>query len=236
MINSVRNTVLSVLNKNNYGYISPSDFNLFAKQAQLEVFEEYFGKYNTQIIKENSRLSNTGYADIRKRQEEAIEKFSKEVTLTYNAGKYAVPADCYQITTVSAVKDQKISEAEKISQTDKNRMIMSSFLQPTVEFPMYVLSEGNITVYPDMNSLNTSVVLSYIRYPKTPNWTYMSIGNGEPLYSPSNADFQDFELPAIDEVLLTTKILQYCGMSIREIEAVQFANNEELKQSVGNVQ
>ena len=42
MINSVRNTVLAILNKNNYGYISPSDFNLFAKQAQMDIFEDYF--------------------------------------------------------------------------------------------------------------------------------------------------------------------------------------------------
>ena len=49
MINSVRNTVFSVLNKNNYGYISPQDFNLFAKQAQLEIFENYFSNYNTAI-------------------------------------------------------------------------------------------------------------------------------------------------------------------------------------------
>ena len=52
MINSVRNTVLSILNKNNYGYISPSDFNLFAKQAQLDIFEDYFYQYNNQINKE----------------------------------------------------------------------------------------------------------------------------------------------------------------------------------------
>ena len=42
IINSVRETVLSVLNKNNYGYITPSDFNLYAKQAQLDIFEDYF--------------------------------------------------------------------------------------------------------------------------------------------------------------------------------------------------
>ena len=42
MINSVRETVLSVLNKNNYGYVSPQDFNLFAKQAQLDLFEDIF--------------------------------------------------------------------------------------------------------------------------------------------------------------------------------------------------
>lgn len=76
MINTVRNTVLSVLNKNNYGYLSPSDFNLFAKQAQLDIFESYFYQYNYQINKENSRVSGTGIADIRKGIEEAIDTFS----------------------------------------------------------------------------------------------------------------------------------------------------------------
>eukprot|EP01043_Picozoa_sp_COSAG02_P095176 COSAG02_NODE_31556_length_531_cov_1.219907_2_plen_69_part_01 len=63
MINSVRNTVLAILNKNNYGYISPQDFNLFAKQAQLDIFEDYFYQYNYQLNKENKRMSGTGYAN-----------------------------------------------------------------------------------------------------------------------------------------------------------------------------
>ena len=66
MINSVRNTVLAIINKNNYGYLSPNDFNLFAKQAQLDLFDEYFFQYNQQINEENARLSGTGYADIKK--------------------------------------------------------------------------------------------------------------------------------------------------------------------------
>ena len=45
MIDSVRNTVLAILNKNNYGYITPADFNLYAKQAQRDIFEEYFYSY-----------------------------------------------------------------------------------------------------------------------------------------------------------------------------------------------
>ena len=75
MINSVRNTVLSILNKNNYGYISPSDFNLFAKQAQLDIFEDYFYQYNYQLNKENARQSGTGYADITKGYGEVINIF-----------------------------------------------------------------------------------------------------------------------------------------------------------------
>ncbi len=76
MINSVRNTVFSVLNKNNYGYISPQDFNLFAKQAQLEIFGNYFSNYNTAINKENARVSGTEYANNTKSIEESIDVFS----------------------------------------------------------------------------------------------------------------------------------------------------------------
>ena len=93
MINSVRNTVFSVLNKNNYGYISPQDFNLFAKQAQLEIFEDYFTDYNTSINKENARVSGTEYADMTKGIEESIDTFSVIKNLgqkSYN--KYFTPS------------------------------------------------------------------------------------------------------------------------------------------------
>ena len=78
MINSVRNTVLSVLNKNNYGYISPSDFNLYAMQAQMELYEEYYSSYNKAINMENQRLSGTDYADIAKPLMETLEYFTVE--------------------------------------------------------------------------------------------------------------------------------------------------------------
>mgnify|MGYP006272437659 CR=1 FL=1 len=68
MINEVRNTVLSILNKNNYGYISPSDFNLFSSQSQMELFEEMFSSYNKIITMENTRVSGSGYEELMKNQ------------------------------------------------------------------------------------------------------------------------------------------------------------------------
>jgi len=93
MINSVRNTVLAIINKNNYGYISPSDFNLFAKQAQLDLFDEYFFQYNQQINEENARLSGTGYADLKKGYEEVIDTFSDTASLaqTYTTATAQAP-------------------------------------------------------------------------------------------------------------------------------------------------
>ena len=94
MINSVRNTVLSILNKNNYGYISPADFNLFAKQAQLDIYEDYFYDYNYQINKENARQSGTGMADIKKSLAEVIEFFSVTSDLTHVAtNTFTPPSD-----------------------------------------------------------------------------------------------------------------------------------------------
>jgi hypothetical protein len=75
MINSVRNTVQGVLNKNNYGYISPQDFNLYAKQAQMEIFEEYFTAYNKVINMENGRVAGTDYADVEQPLAEVLEYF-----------------------------------------------------------------------------------------------------------------------------------------------------------------
>lgn len=86
MINEVRNTVLAIINKNNYGYISPSDFNLFASQAQMELFEEMFSSYNKIITMENNRVSGVDYADLKRTYEEAMEIFNVTNPLSNFAG------------------------------------------------------------------------------------------------------------------------------------------------------
>jgi len=101
MINSVRNTVLAIANKNNYGYISPQDFNLYAQQAQIDLFEEYFYSFNSWINKRNQRTAGSGYADVVKGLEEVIDSFSVEVFLTLISGNvtniYSLPTDYYLI-------------------------------------------------------------------------------------------------------------------------------------------
>lgn len=82
MIDSVRQTVLALLAKNNFGYISPSDFNQYAKSVQLDIFESYFSKYNKQINLENARQSGTGIANLSQIIAETIELFSVTNFLT----------------------------------------------------------------------------------------------------------------------------------------------------------
>lgn len=234
MINSVRNTVLSILNKNNYGYISPSDFNLYAKQAQMELYEEYFSSYNKTINMENARMAGTEYADIENNIAEVLESFLRNDFLVQTApasNTYYMPSVtttgynnymisklvCFDPTTGS-----RLGDAEKVSNARINMLLDSHLTTPTKKFPNYIIEEEKITVYPDTINGASSLKCSYFRTPKDPKWTYITLLNGEPSFDQSQPDYQDFELPAEDEYKLITKILEYCGMSIRETEVTQF--------------
>jgi len=220
MIESVRSTVLSILNKNNFGYLSPADFNLYAKQAQLEIFDEYFYDYNYQINKENIRQSGTGYADIARSLEEVIDTFSTISNFATNT--FALPADYYLINKILGTGSNY--ELEQVSNSKINLLLASSLTAPTASFPAFIQNGNNATAYPDTI---TSGTIQYIRYPLPPNWTYVSLTAGEPVFDQTQADYQDFELPDDDEPRLVNKILQYAGVSIREIDVVNYAVGQE---------
>ena len=314
MINSVRNTVLSVLNKNNYGYISPSDFNLYAKQAQMELYEEYFSNYNKTITYENQRLAGTDYASIEKPIAEVLESFLTQNFL-YAAptpsgstvlGRFFLPSDVttgdrsYMLsrilyyyktviagnntsatpfllidglvdfvtagvnvgdivinsttnsnaivvaipTTTTLALDKDIfplvgasyrifsasvfSEAERVTDGKITALSISPLTAPSVMFPAYTLTDQYLFVYPSsIASVYGSVKASYFRYPKEPKWTYITLVNGEPAFDQTQPDYQDFELPNEDEYKLVMKILQYCGISIREYQVTQYAMGQE---------
>jgi hypothetical protein len=50
------------------------------------------------------------------------------------------------------------------------------------------------------------------------------------VFDQTQLDYQDFELPLEDEYKVAVKILQYCGMSIREQELTQFGMIQEQQQ------
>jgi hypothetical protein len=45
-VDTVYQRVLSILNKEQRGYVTPQEFNLFANQAQQDLFEQYFYDIN----------------------------------------------------------------------------------------------------------------------------------------------------------------------------------------------
>lgn len=222
IINTVRATVLSIANKNNYGYITPNDFNLYAKQAQLDIFEDYFFQHNNWIVKQNARVSGSEYADIVKNLVEVIDSFSETTSIPLTLNQFNLPDDYYLVNNMYFGSTN--IEIERVSQSKILSLNASQLTTPSEMFPAYTLEGNTVTVYPE----NTSdVTIQYIRYPKDPKWTYVTLNQGEPVFDQSSVDYQDFELPLSDQINLINKILKYAGMSIREIPLVQFGQSEE---------
>ena len=223
MINSVRNTVMAAADKNNFGYITPDDFNLYAKQAQLDVFEDYFYQYNTWVIKQNLRQSGSGFADIVRNVENVIEKLSVTTNLIYSVDSFILPDECYFLNNIRYGN----KEVDKVTQDKLVYLLSSNLTAPSRMFPVYSTQDHVINVYPD--DIINGVIGQYIRYPKDPKWTYVNFAGGEPLFDQSASDYQDFELPLTDEPLLVAKILQFAGISIRDNEVVSLGVSEENK-------
>lgn len=226
MINDVRNTVLSIISKDNRGFITPFEFNLFAKQAQLEIFGQYVFNYSNAINKQNARMHGEGYTDIPKNIAETIDLFSTFTSTTYNisTSKFNFPADYYFLEKLIY---NNSTEIEKVSHRKILNLVNSNLTAPTTKYPVYTMAEDGLLVYP--TTINSNVTIQYLRYPKDPQWTYSTTPLGDPLFNPGAATYQDFELPLDDFANLVIKILQYSGISIREQDVVAAAKSEEVQ-------
>ena len=133
IINTVRATVLSIANKNNYGYITPSDFNLYAKQAQLDLFEDYFYQYNNWIVKQNARVSGSGYADIVKGLVEVVDSFSETSQFTPVLNQFDLPNNYYLVNKIYFIPDN--TEIERVSQSKILSLNASQLTAPSEMYP-----------------------------------------------------------------------------------------------------
>lgn len=225
MINSVRNTVLDIINKDNNGYITPDEFNNYAIQAQRDIFEEYFTNYAMAVQKTNARIYGSEYADIKKRIEAVIDIFNVNTPLVYDPINFSFnqPSDLYKMERLTYNGNVEI---EKVTHGKILYLLGSPLTSPSVLYPAYTLSSNDITVYP--STITSLVTANYLRYPVDPKWTYVTV-NDSPLFNPAAIDYQDFELPLSDEMNLIIRILQLAGVSIRENEVVQMAKAEEIQ-------
>ena len=129
--------------------------------------------------------------------------------------------------TYNIYRASDIKEAEKVSNSKITMLSNSILTAPNLTFPAYAQEGDFLDSYPNTISNIGQLISQYIRFPFAPKWTFITLASGEPVFDSGSADYQDFELPLDDEVNLVNKILQYAGMSIREIQAVQFAQAED---------
>ena len=217
-INRVYQKVLAIANKEQRGYITPQEFNLFSDHAQMEIFEQYF------YDKEQFKRRNDEVDELTRVK---IEKFKKETLLTDNLINRILPEDCYLVETVHTVKSNgeriSVERLDRDSQYDIHASIDSlPLLKPNENRPVYWTRRDRITITPNFSI----ATVNYIKTPITPSWTYR-ISAGSALYDPGQSGHQDFELHESEENNLVLKILQLAGVNLKDSALVQAAAQSE---------
>ena len=80
-VNTVYQTVLLILNKEQRGYMTPLEFNKIGTQVQLEIFESYFESLNQQL---RVPQTDTEYSDRVLSLDEKMNVFKEYSPVTYN--------------------------------------------------------------------------------------------------------------------------------------------------------
>ena len=239
-VDTVYQRVLAILNKEQRGYVTPQEFNLFANQAQLDIFEQYFYDIN-----QYGRVpgNDTAFSDMLNILNEKINLFETNAAMTYNASLYwQTPANLYRLGTIvyantvtskslyptpnTVVNTTTLVEAERINYNEYLMINQSEYLKPTNSRPVFVASTDGYKVYGAAGELITGVTCNYIKNPTEAAWGYQMV-YGEALYDATTS--VDFELHDSEETELVVKILAFAGLVVQDVQMYQIANGMEMQ-------
>ena len=240
-IDKVYQTVLALANKEQRGYITPQEFNLFADHAQIEIFEQYFYdldqfqrlpgndvSYSDRVTNVENKISYFKRYD---QNMSSVTSINGDVFIEDNPGQGG--EDVYKLITVRLrhKAGQPLYVAEEVQVGSEQFLYESSPLaKHTKKRPVYWkrtdTGKGiSLRIYPRPqisdpydSSVDGTVVISYIKKPKKPNWAYVVI-NEKPLYNSTSA--VDFELHASEESELVYRILALAGVAIEKPQLTQ---------------
>ena len=224
-IDTVYQRVLALANKEQRGYITPQEFNLFANQAQMDIFEQYF--YDRAQF---GRIpgNNTMYADPIDILEEKIEILHRGQTLgdgtsnVFNTNNltfdlYRLKQVRYNRTDGTGVKVEKTTH-------DKFQLSRNSPLtSPTLTRPIYYLRNTSIIVNP---AEITEIDVNYIKKPTTVQWSGYNTPSGQ-LYNQTESI--NFELHPSEEPNLVLNILKLAGIAMKDASLYQLGAAEETR-------
>jgi len=227
-VDTVYQRVLGILNKEQRGYITPQEFNLFANQAQLDIFEQYFYDIN-----QFGRVAgnSTEYSDMLTLLNEKINLFETTSAMTYTGGYFILPGNLYRLGTIiytntttnpfGVVSNEEI-EVERINKNEFLYINSSPLTKPKNVRPIYYADTNGIKAYGN-STLIDDISCNYIKKPAKVEWVYQMV-YGEALYDATNS--QDFELHASEETDLVMNILTLSGIAIKQPDVYEIGTQE----------
>ena len=222
-VDRIYQRVLTLANKEQRGYITPQEFNIFANQAQMDIFEQYFYDLSQFLRRPGNNTVHADAVDMLEEKISIFEKTAPSLTLTNGVGQLLSIGDFYRLTSV---RDGNIF-FESVTKKEARLFQLSPLASPTGERPVYTLDQSNsrIKVF---GRTPQNVTIDYIKKPAKVEWTYIVVGN-KALHNSTASNLQNFELHPSEETKLVLKILTLAGITLKDPSLYQVAGVEDNK-------
>ena len=186
-VNTVYTTVLSILNKEQRGYLTPYEFNQLANQVQLETFENFFEDYNQYIRMPKTDVEFASRMDHIMEEFQVFEKTGPSITIPAGSAQtdniYNQPSDLHRFGSAIFNKGLNSPPIEIMSNREYNSIKLSPLTQPTTNFPVAKYQQDKLTIFPSSAPYASSdVTFNYIRKPSIPRWGYYVGSLGQFVY------------------------------------------------------
>jgi len=225
-VNTVYQTVLMILNKEQRGYMTPTEFNTISTQVQLEIFEKYFDDLNQQL---RVPQADTDYADRQENIDEKIAIFktfgnanyvTANASLSYftlpNSDAYSEFVSFYRMGNVLYDNEKIVQRLDRHDFYYANR---SKLTKPSTLNPAYLYENQKLFVKPE--TITSNIQVDYVRKPKNVVWAF-TVGNlGQYISNPASS--QNFEIHESEQTEVVLKVLLYAGIVIRDPQIIQVA-------------
>lgn len=251
-IDSVYQQVLAIANREQRGYITPQEFNLFAKKAQFDIFNSYFSDIREGSMQPNLDIDLGEKSSIINDKIGPFKIYKGAVeagTDTSNTWEFKLPDDLYHLGNVYYTPPNAHRVVSLVSTEDFHNSQFNYKTKPRVSDPVYTRAgthEGSnisshIRLYPQNNwtsstslphfSIST-VEVDYIKKPSDCNWGYVVVQE-KALYNANTS--VNFELHASEETSLVNKILELAGISMNKPTLAELAlRNEQINETEKN--
>tara|TARA_R100001198_G_scaffold75389_1_gene47337 strand:+ start:913 stop:1662 length:750 start_codon:yes stop_codon:yes gene_type:complete len=235
-VNTVYQTVLYILNKEQRGYVTPAEFNSLAAQVQDEIFNSYFPDGN-QLNRQNQNntQNNTEFFNMFEDISYKVASFIQEVELSIvvvsqgNEFFNYPSSQLYKIgEVISTYTGQPAysSVTQLVSKAEYSKIERSKLTKPTNQYPIYYYQKSSssgsnlLKISPTPNTVTANVILK----PLNPNWGFVTGSLNQYIYNAGTS--QDFELDVSEQSNIVIKILKYCGVIVNDPTVIQIAEQE----------
>ena len=225
-VNTVYQTVLMILNKEQRGYMTPTEFNTVATQVQLEIFEKYFDDLNQQL---RIPQADTDYADRQENIDEKIAIFKTvgDATLVANTDYFSLPTiDSYgKIREFYRLGNVLYNEEKVVQRLDRREFYyanQSRLTKPSTINPAYLYENQKLFIKP--STIVDKIKVDYIRKPNDVVWGFVPGSLGQ--YEHQDDLSTNFQLHISEQTEVVLKILLYAGIIIRDPQIVQAAASQ----------